>query len=333
MENEPIIVEAVPVDLTPIGVKSEITVETNWIELSKDEAQELDELEAVIEEGAITFFRVGMALAAIREKKLYRSTHPTFEDYCRDRWGMSKSHANRYIDSAEVAKNLTPIGVIPKRESHARPLAKLPPEQQRQAWQLALNFDAPLTGKTVAEAARQVATGQAGETTKGERLDNPGAHNEYPTPDHVLERVYKAFGGVPDLDPCSEGGFPPNVRASHHYTRDHDGLKQEWFGKVFVNPPYTKDMLPQWTPKLLKEFNEGRVTEAIYLVPAYTAERWFQLLREFPRGFFRKRLKFKGQPTQARFSSVIFYLGHNASAFGTAFHDLCDFYLLSDLED
>ncbi|MEM1153650.1 MAG: DNA N-6-adenine-methyltransferase [Pseudomonadota bacterium] len=318
------------VDLTPIGVKSEsIEADLEWTRLTPVEEKRLDELEGEIEEGAIAIFRAGFALAEVRDSKLYRASHPTFEDYCRDRWGLSKTHANRRIDAAKVAQNLTPIGVKLQRESHARPLAKLPPEQQRQAMQLALSFDIPITAKALEQASQQVTTGEA---PKGERLDNPDAHNEYPTPDHVLERVYRCLGTV-DLDPCSDGCWPPNVQATHHYTEQHNGLAHEWFGKVYCNPPYVKGCLPEWTPKLLKEFNEGRVTEAIYLVPAYTAEGWFQLLREFPRGFFRSRLKFKGQSSQARFPSAIFYLGHNTNAFGAAFHDLCDFYLLSNLED
>ena len=53
--------------------------------------------------------------------RLYRLSHDTFEDYCKERWGMSKTHANRMIDSAEVVGNLTPIGVTPATESQARP--------------------------------------------------------------------------------------------------------------------------------------------------------------------------------------------------------------------
>ena len=51
-------------------------------------------------------------------KYLSRDGHGTFEDYCRERWGMSKRHADRLIGSAEVVGNLTPIGVTPATESH-----------------------------------------------------------------------------------------------------------------------------------------------------------------------------------------------------------------------
>lgn len=77
-----------------------------------------------------TFVAVGHALLAIRDHRLYRADYATFEDYCRVRWRISKTHANRLIDSAEVAENLTPLGVmLPTNEAQARPLAQLPPEE------------------------------------------------------------------------------------------------------------------------------------------------------------------------------------------------------------
>ena len=48
---------------------------------------------------------------------------------------MSKTHANRLIDSSEVVGNLTPTGVIPSSERQARPLAALPPEERAEAWE------------------------------------------------------------------------------------------------------------------------------------------------------------------------------------------------------
>lgn len=85
----------------------------------------LGELEGVIERGLATFVEVGQALLEIRDSRLYRETHRTFEAYCRERWAMSKSHANRQIDAAVVARLLTPTGVIPANEAQARELAPL----------------------------------------------------------------------------------------------------------------------------------------------------------------------------------------------------------------
>lgn len=168
---------------------------------------------------------------------------------------------------------------------------------------------------------------------EGKRLDNPNASNEHYTPDDVLTAVYECLGTV-DLDPCSDGSWPPNVNAAHHYTAEHDGLAQEWMGKVFMNCPYNPSgTIAKWVSKLLEEVKAGRVTEAIVLIPAYTDTASFTLLREYPVCLVRGRLTFKGNDEPARFPSAIFYLGHNVSAFGAAFHELGDFWLCSDLED
>jgi hypothetical protein len=83
----------------------------------------LAECEEVIERGLATFVEVGEALLSIRDGRLYRETHDTFESYCRERWGMSKTHANRQIEAAGVAGTLTPMGAIPTSERQARELA------------------------------------------------------------------------------------------------------------------------------------------------------------------------------------------------------------------
>lgn len=96
-------------------------------------AQSLAQYEKIIEQGVDVFFRVGVALAAIRDEKLYRINHKTFEAYCRERWGFERAHAYRLIESSKVLENLSPIGdkiQLPKNESHLREIAKVPPERQ-----------------------------------------------------------------------------------------------------------------------------------------------------------------------------------------------------------
>jgi hypothetical protein len=128
--------------------------------LSKDEKVELKKLESVIERGIKVFIEVGEALISIRDERLYRETHPTFEAYCRERWGFSKTHANRLIQSAGVAKNLAPIGVIPQSESQVRILASLPPTEQirvyKQALKVAEGKPNAVTARSVQEAAEKL---------------------------------------------------------------------------------------------------------------------------------------------------------------------------------
>lgn len=87
--------------------------------------QTLESCETVIERGLGTFVEVGNALLAIRDAKLYRAGHDTFEAYCKKRWGFSRSRAHRLIEASEVAAVL-PIGnTRPTNEAQARELVPL----------------------------------------------------------------------------------------------------------------------------------------------------------------------------------------------------------------
>lgn len=108
--------------------------------VSTEERNELAQHEGVIERGLKTFVDVGNALLAIRDKRLYRQDHGTFEDYCRERWNMGRTYAHYMIESAMVVMNLSVHNCeqVPSTESQARPLTSLEPEQQREVWQRAV---------------------------------------------------------------------------------------------------------------------------------------------------------------------------------------------------
>jgi hypothetical protein len=95
----------------------------------------LAELEAVIEKGLPMFVEVGKALAEIRDDGLYKPPYDTFEDYCHERWGLSRGHAYRQMEAAEVAAVLSPIGDIPN-EAQAREFVPLlaDPEAMREVY-------------------------------------------------------------------------------------------------------------------------------------------------------------------------------------------------------
>lgn len=83
------------------------------------EADALAEHEATIANGLQTFKEVGYALADIRDRRLYRGEYVAFEDYCRERWNLSRTHADRMITASQVAEEMAPIGAI-STESQAR---------------------------------------------------------------------------------------------------------------------------------------------------------------------------------------------------------------------
>lgn len=124
--------------------------------LTPEEADALAAQEAVIARGLQTFYDVGTALTTIRDGRLYRGDFGTFEDYCQSRWNMTRQHANRLVASAEVLRNLEPIGsTLPASESQARPLAQLPPDQQAPAWRRVVET-APEGRITAAHVAQTV---------------------------------------------------------------------------------------------------------------------------------------------------------------------------------
>jgi hypothetical protein len=94
---------------------------------SDGDADDFAELEAVVAHGLATFVEVGTALAAIRDRRLYRQRHATFEEYCEVNWGMSRKRAYDLIAGAEVVAALSPIGDTPavENEGQARALGTI----------------------------------------------------------------------------------------------------------------------------------------------------------------------------------------------------------------
>ena len=109
---------------------------TTAIALRRDESAALRAYEATIEGGLSGFIRVGNALAAIRDARLYRTTHDTFEDYCQARWKLGRQRAYSLIDAATTAAEMSEISDTPPVvESHAAELAKASPEQRAAVWE------------------------------------------------------------------------------------------------------------------------------------------------------------------------------------------------------
>lgn len=141
-------------------------------ELTTDERTRFDDLCGIVDRGIKTFFEVGMALAEIRDSRLYRETHETFEDFCRDRWDIGRSHSYRYIEAAYVVKNLSPIGdkiscdtlntlpewgvSIPMNEAQARPLTMFEADIQRELWKRVIDCSLENNGRITATLVSSV---------------------------------------------------------------------------------------------------------------------------------------------------------------------------------
>lgn len=124
------------------------------------------------------------------------------------------------------------------------------------------------------------------------------------TPRSLLERLYKVFSF--DLDPCSDSKETPNVKARFHYTEEGDGLSKPWFGVVYMNPPYGRQ-IGRWVRKAA---TCGAET-VVCLLPARTDTRWWQ---SYVPGasfvvFIRGRLRFGGANNSAPFPSALAVFG------------------------
>ena len=141
------------------------------------------------------------------------------------------------------------------------------------------------------------------------------------TPPDIVELVLETLGWI-DLDPCADN--LKHLPAKAHYTEADDGLTREWAGKVFMNPPYSCP--GKWIAKLQAEFDSGRVTEAIALVPAATDTKWLSpLLNTQAICFWKGRIKFLDTDYQpklpARQSHVLVYWGAELAKFKQVFQE------------
>ena len=151
------------------------------------------------------------------------------------------------------------------------------------------------------------------------------ASPEWHTPKHLVELITKCLGGV-DLDPCSNSKGSRNVPATHVFTKHDDGLRFNWYGKVYMNPPYGRE-IGRWVEKLAHEYRKGHTKEAMALVPARVDTDWFKSFRDFPVCFIDGRLKFSGSDNSAPFPSAVFYLGSDIPKFARVFGEMGDIWV------
>lgn len=152
---------------------------------------------------------------------------------------------------------------------------------------------------------------------------------EWYTPREIIEAVLDTFGGEIDLDPCSNDHDAPNVPAKKVFTKEDNGLKSPWEGRVYLNPPYGRGV-GDWIQKLLSEYQAGNVTEAVVLVAARTDTQWFNLLGYYPWCAIKGRLAFSGCKSPAPFPSAVFYIGKNLKDFYLSFSEFGPIYYKLD---
>ena len=104
-----------------------------------------------------------------------------------------------------------------------------------------------------------------------------------------------------ELDVCA---LPENAKCNRYFTPNDDGLKQEWRGVCWMNPPYGRQ-ISKWIKKAYESAVYGGAT-VVCLIPARTDTAWWHdYAMKGEVRFIRGRLKFGGSKNSAPFPSAI----------------------------
>jgi hypothetical protein len=128
--------------------------------LTTEEESDRHNLERKVERA---FYEAGMALMELRDRRLYRSTHATFEEYCRDRFDYTRRRPYQLIEAALIYDNLIDkcakiLHILPTKEGQVQPLSQLDREEQSLAWSTAVEEAGGKvpTGRIVKEVVQRI---------------------------------------------------------------------------------------------------------------------------------------------------------------------------------
>lgn len=128
--------------------------------LTVEEESDRNSLERKVERA---FYEAGMALMELRDRRLYRTTHATFEEYCRDRFDYTRRRPYQLIEAAQIYDNLSEkcvkfLHILPTKEGQVQPLSQLERESQPLAWETAVEEAGGKvpTGRIVKEVVQRI---------------------------------------------------------------------------------------------------------------------------------------------------------------------------------
>ena len=125
--------------------------------------------------------------------------------------------------------------------------------------------------------------------------------DQWSTPQEFFDEINKEFCFT--LDPCAD---KQNHKCTNYFTKEQDGLKQDWGGNnVFCNPPYGREIY-KWVQKCYKEGTKEN-TIVVMLIPARTDTKYFHdfIIHRSEIRFIKGRLKFGESTTAAPFPSML----------------------------
>ena len=129
-----------------------------------------------------------------------------------------------------------------------------------------------------------------------------------PTDEHFTQPwVFEKLGVKFDLDVCAPCGGVEWIPAEHTWCIQNDALQQNWYGRVWMNPPYSKPT--PWVDKFIANAN------GIALLPV-TRGMWFDRIWEAADGvvldkYNSKFVRPNGSSRQVTFRTAFFAIGQD----------------------
>jgi len=215
--------------------------------------------------------------------------------------------------SDNTSASLEDLGVSRQRLSEWRAVRDAGEDVVEETLAVALSEGRAPTKTEIVEAAKGVHNHRAQGT----------GENEWYTPRVYIEAARDVMGAI-NLDPASSQIANQIVGAEQFYTLQDDGLVRNWFGNVWLNPPYAQPYIAHFTKKAADEFAAGNIDQAIVLTHNYTDTAWFHTAAGQCTAicFTRGRIGFldpagnKAAPTQGQ---AFFYYGPNVDRFASVF--------------
>ena len=259
---------------------------------------------------------------AIKEQAKLRQEATRFGGYgnfstttgtSRDELGsMAQVSGKTYEHAAEIIDN-APASIIEAVRNNELSInsgyevTKLPEEAQKE---VALRIENGENPKSVVK-----------EVQNRPHVSYNSGNNEWYTPSDYIELARQVMGNI-DLDPASSEIANQVVRAERFFTLETDGLKQDWYGNVWLNPPYSSDLIMKFIDKFISEL--AGINQAIILVNNATETEWFNKLVKYSQAlcFPSGRVKFyrpdgsTGAPLQGQ---ALLYYGSQAKKFAKVF--------------
>lgn len=137
----------------------------------------------------------------------------------------------------------------------------------------------------------------------------------------ITAAARQAMGGI-DLDPASCAEANRGVQATRFFGAKENGLVHDWWGRVWINPPFGS-WREEWTPKLIHEWESERVEQicALASTRTITAQGFHPIVRKADALWIGYgRLRFwgpkAGEPDEGH---VVFYFGARGEEFRDAF--------------